>query len=105
MMAGLQLIHDGNLLAYLIGPCYIALGQTALKTPIPAATLLLCAYLLPQYVFIEPLPSSGQFLLAPLFWPFTCHGTVFMLKPMPVELIMSGICKVTLGFSTAQYSV
>jgi DNA-directed RNA polymerase subunit L len=30
-------------------------------------------------MFIELLPSSGQFLLTPLLWPFSCHVTIFTL--------------------------
>jgi hypothetical protein len=80
MMSSVQLAHDGNMLAYPVIPCYIALGQIALKTLIPTDPLLLCVYLLPQYVFIEPLPSSRQFFLAPLFQAFSCCGTVFLLN-------------------------
>jgi hypothetical protein len=45
-----------------ISPCYIALGQTAEKTPPPTAPVLLHEYLFPQYMLIKPLPSNGQYL-------------------------------------------
>jgi hypothetical protein len=45
------------------GSSYIVSGWTTQKTPFLTVPVLSCVYPLPQYMFIEPLPSSAQ-----LFW-------------------------------------
>jgi hypothetical protein len=57
-------------------------ARTAYKTLFPTVLLLSRADPLSRYLCFQPLASSGQFLLAPLFWPFSCHDTIWLLPEL-----------------------
>jgi hypothetical protein len=57
-------------------PLY-SLGANRMENTTSNSSSIVTCISVTAIVFTEPFPSSAQFLLAPLFWPFSCHVTVF----------------------------